>query len=139
MSKRSSKPALLIRVLTEIGKGRITEGFIHDKREFVEGITDGTWIKVNPAISVCDTLIHEALHRLEPGWNENYVRRTTTFLLRRMSDEQIAQLFEEYKRLTKRRSRRVRSLPAPGSGLGPPATEPTSSTLPEMPRGKTGV
>lgn len=133
MSRRHAKPALLVRVLTEIGKGRITEGFIHDKHEFVEGITDGHWITVNPAISVCDTLIHEVLHRLEPEWSENYVRRTTTFLLRRMSNEQVAQLYEEYKSLTKKRRRRGRSVPPPGSGLVPSATESSSASVSEVP------
>lgn len=94
-----------MRVLTEIGKGRISEGFIHDKDAFVHGEMDGKTIRVNPAISVCDTVIHEALHRMEPGWHENYVRRTTTFLLRRMSDEQIAQLYETYQQIAKRRKR----------------------------------
>jgi hypothetical protein len=46
------------------------------------------------------------LHRLEPQWSENYVRRTTTWLMRRMSDEQIQALYEEYgKRVKKRKSK----------------------------------
>ena len=102
------RPALLVRVLTEIGKGRISEGFIHDNDAFTHGETDGRHIKVNPAISVVDTLLHEALHRLEPGWHENYVRRTTTFLLRRMSDEQIQALYDTYQQIAKRRRKRVR-------------------------------
>lgn len=113
------KPALLVRVLTEIGKGHISEKWIADKEVFVHGETVGRHITINPALSVSETLIHEALHRLEPEWSENYVRRTTTFVLRRMSDEQIAQLYEEYKSLTKRRRRRGRSVPPPGSGLAP--------------------
>src|SRR5574338_332921 len=101
MRKRQSKPALLVQVLTEIGKGRIFEGYIPDKHEFIHGECDGKSIRVNPAIATVDTLIHEALHRVNPAWAEPYVRNRTSFLLRRMSDEQIQQLYETYQTLAK--------------------------------------
>lgn len=105
MSAKRERPALLVRVLTEIGAGRISERFIHDPKTFVHGETNGRHITINPAIALVDTLIHEALHRLEPGWSENYVRRTTTWILRRMSDEQIEALYQEYnKRVRKRKA-----------------------------------
>ena len=103
MAKRLERPALLVRVLTELGAGRITEGWLADKDCFVHGETDGRTIRINPAIGVVDTVIHECLHRLEPGWSETYVRRTTTWIMRRMSDEQIQQLYTEYTRLAKKR------------------------------------
>jgi hypothetical protein len=119
MAKRDPKPALLVRVLTEIGRGKITEGFIHDKGYFTHGETDGKHIWINPAVAVVDTVIHEALHRLEPGWHEHYVRRTTTFLLRRMSEAQIQQLYETYQQIAKRKRKRVRrSRGAPDGGHG---------------------
>jgi hypothetical protein len=103
---KRERPGLLVRVLTEIGTGAITEGFLSDKDLFVHGETVGRRITINPAIATVDTLIHETLHRLEPQWSENYVRRTTTWLMRRMSDEQIQALYEEYgKRVKKRKSK----------------------------------
>jgi hypothetical protein len=48
-------------------------------------------------------VIHECLHRIRPSWCESYVRRTTTWLLRRLSDEQIQQIYTEYTKRVKRR------------------------------------
>lgn len=107
--RRDSRPALLVRVLTEIGRGHISEGYIRDKDVFIHGETYGRHIRINPAVATCDTLIHEALHRLEPAWSEVYVRRTTTYLLRRMSDEQVEALYEAYQQIAKRRRKRARS------------------------------
>jgi hypothetical protein len=106
MTRRQHRPGLLVRVLTEIGRGRISETFIRDKHLFIHGETNGTHIKINPAIALCDTLIHETLHVLEPQWCESYVRRTTTWILRRMSDEQIETLYQEYQKIAKRRRKR---------------------------------
>ena len=117
MSRKQSKPALLVRVLTEIGKGHISEKWITDKQVFVHGETVGRHITINPAVAVSETLIHEALHRLEPEWGENYVRRTTTFVLRRLSDEQIVALYEEYKNIVKRKKRTKVSGGTPSDGL----------------------
>lgn len=118
---KRERPALLVRVLTEIGKGRIYEGWIPDKEAFVHGLCDGKSIRVNPAVETVDTVLHEALHRLEPAWSERYVRNRTTFLLRCMSDEQIQQVYEEYQRLAKRRKKRERAaqrrVSAAGTGL----------------------
>jgi hypothetical protein len=102
---KRERPGLLVRVLTEIGTGAISEAFIPDKHLFVHGETVGRRITINPAIATVDTLIHETLHRLEPRWSENYVRRTTTWLMRRMSDEQIEALYHEYQRRVKKRKR----------------------------------
>jgi len=103
MSRKVERPALLVRVLTELGAGRITEGWLADKHCFVHGETDGRVIRINPAIGVVDTVIHECLHRLEPSWSENYVRRTTTWVMRRCSDEQLQAIYVEYTRIAKKR------------------------------------
>jgi len=104
---RVEKPALLVRVLTEIGSGDIYEDWIADDKELVHGIVQGRKITVNPAIEVVDTLIHEILHRLQPNWTEKYVNNRTTWLMRRMSDEQIQALYAEYqKRAVKRKVKR---------------------------------
>jgi hypothetical protein len=123
MAKRQSQPALMVRVLVEIGQGRIHEQFIKDKDCYIHGQTDGLSIKINPAIAVCDTLLHEAIHRLEPSWDENYVRNRTSYLLRRMSDEQIQQLYETYEVIRKRRRKRAK-----------PRVQPVDSGDPGAPR-----
>jgi hypothetical protein len=98
-------PALLVEVLTELGAGRVTEKFISDDQCFVHGETTGKAIVINPAIAVADTCIHEALHAVRPNWAENYVRRTTTWLLRRMSDEQIQEVYAQFQKRAKRARR----------------------------------
>jgi hypothetical protein len=103
--KRPKGNALIVEVLTDFGSGRIREGFIKDGNWFVHGETCGQRITISPAISVVDTVIHECLHRIRPNWSESYVRRTTTWLLRRLSDEQIEQMYEEYNKRVKRRVR----------------------------------
>lgn len=107
MAKRRGRerPALLVRVLAYLGSGHISEAWIKDNDQFVHGETVGKHITVNPAIDVVDTVIHEILHVLEPEWHENYVRRTTTYLLRRMSDEQIQAVYAEYQQRAKKRKR----------------------------------
>ena len=107
MAKRRERPALLVDVLAEFGAGRITEAFITDRHCFIHGETDGKRITINPAIATVDTLIHEICHVIRPQWTENYVRRTTTWLLRRMSDEQIQALYEQYQKRAKRGRKRV--------------------------------
>lgn len=102
-----SKPALMVRVLTEIGKGQIHEDWIDgEPHEYVKGLQEGRHIWVNPAVDVVDTVIHECLHRLEPSWSERYIRNRTSFLLKRLSSEQIQQLYEEYERIRTRKKKR---------------------------------
>ena len=102
-STRRDRPALLVRVLLEIGKGRIEERWIADKDSFVHGECDGKTVTVNAAVDVVDTLLHEALHRLEPEWGEAYIRNRTTYLMRRMTDEQLQTLHAEYQKLVVKR------------------------------------
>jgi hypothetical protein len=53
-------------------------------------------------------LIHELLHRLHPQWPEAYVRRTTTYLRRRMSDEEVQAMYAEYQKRKRTRKSRKR-------------------------------
>src|SRR5688572_6939258 len=105
MPRRPNGPGLLVEVLTDFGSGNVFERFIKDRTMFVHGETLGRRITVNPAIAVVDTVIHETLHRIRPQWSENYVRRTTTWLLRRMSDEQIQAVYEQYQQRVKKPTR----------------------------------
>jgi len=104
--KRPKGPGLLVEVLAELGAGRIYERFISDDQMFVHGETVGRTITVNPAVAVADTCLHEAIHAVRPAWSENYVRRTTTFLLRRLSDEQIQAVYSEFQKRAKKRPAR---------------------------------
>ena len=108
--KRSARDfALIGRVWAELGAGRITEAFIRDGRNFTDGYYDGHGrITINPAHQTVDSVIHECLHRAFPSWSESYVRRTTTYVRKRMSDEEIQAMYAEYqKRARKRKSPRV--------------------------------
>ena len=98
----------MLRVWVELGSGRITEGFLSDRKHFTDGITYGNGhITINPAHQTCDTVIHEILHRLHPQWSERYVRRTTTYLRRRMTDAETMAFYDEYQRRVKKRKRRL--------------------------------
>jgi hypothetical protein len=109
VKRTAADMVLLGRVWAELGSGRITEAFLpSDKRHFVEGYISGQHITVNPAPSVVDSAIHEILHRLQPAWSESYVRRTTTLILRRMTDEEVAAFYAEFQKRARKRKRPVR-------------------------------
>ena len=109
MKKSPRDWALLGTVWAEIGAGKLTEAFISDGAAFTDGfVTGGGHITVNPAHQTVDTVIHECLHRAFPSWSENYVRRTTTYLRRRMSDEEVQAMYSEYQKRAKKRKRPVR-------------------------------
>lgn len=105
--KRTARDLVLLgRVWAELGSGRITEAFLpSEKHHYVEGMIEGGHITVNPAPSVVDSAIHEILHRLHPSWSESYVRRTTTLIMRRMTDEEIAAFYAEYQKRKRTRKR----------------------------------
>lgn len=100
---------LLLRVWAELGAGKITEAYIRDGHWFTDGYMDpvSQQITVNPAHQTVDTVIHEILHRLHPEWSENYVRRTTTWVRRRMTDAETQMFYDEYERRKRKRKRHV--------------------------------
>lgn len=108
--KRTARDfALIGRVFAEIGAGRMTEAFISDGGSFTDGfVTGGGHITINPVHQTVDTIIHECLHRMNPAWSERYVRRTTSYLRRRMSDDEIVALHDEYTKRAKKRKSPVR-------------------------------
>lgn len=109
MKKSPRDWALLGTVWAELGSGRITEAFIKDGTNFTDGFYDGNGrITINPAHQTVDTVIHECLHRAFPAWSERYVRRTTSYLRRRMSDEEIQAMYAEYSKRARKRRRPVR-------------------------------
>jgi hypothetical protein len=111
----NERTALMVRVWAELGAGRIS----HDPAlksckvgERLHCACDhkSKHIAINPVWSTVDTLIHELLHRLYPQWSENYVRRTTTYLLRRMTDDEAIAFYNEYE--LRARRVKVRGRPA---------------------------
>lgn len=116
MAKKARRDPLMVAVWAEVGAGRIREDYICDPHHFVDGETQHTGhITINPAPAVVDTIVHEILHRLRPAWSERYVRRTTSYLMRRMTDEEIQALYEEYQRRVRRRRRRRAELTVRGA------------------------
>jgi hypothetical protein len=111
MAKRNDRPPLMVRVWAELGSGRITEAYIKDADKKNQLFTDGyidegsKHITINPVHPTVDTIIHEILHRLHPTWKESYVCRTTTYLRRRMSDEETQAFYQEYQKRKRRRRR----------------------------------
>jgi len=99
------RPPLLVKIWAELGAGGITEAFLKDKHAFTDGFTLGKRITVNPVHQTVDTVIHELLHRLHPQWSERYVRRTTTWLRRRMTDEETIAFYHEYQARVPKRKR----------------------------------
>jgi hypothetical protein len=102
MPTNEKRPLLLLRVLAELGAGQIREAFIpSEKHFFVDGETEGQAITINPVPEVVDTIIHELLHRLYPQWSERYIKNRTSYLMKRMTDEEVQLLYEEYERRRK--------------------------------------
>jgi hypothetical protein len=102
MPNDEKRPLLLLRVLAELGAGQIREAFIpSEKHFFVDGETEGRAITINPVPEVVDTIIHELLHRLYPRWSERYIKNRTSYLMKRMTDEEVQLLYEEYQRRRK--------------------------------------
>lgn len=107
MKKQRDYAPLLLRVCAELGAGRISEAFIHDPGFQTDGLTDeaSQHITINPQHQTVDTVIHEILHRLYPAWSEVYVRRTTSWLRNRMTEQDVQTVYAEYqKRVKKRKS-----------------------------------
>lgn len=99
MTTTVKRPLLLLRVLAELGAGRIHEAFIPSERDYyVDGEMEGRKIVINPIPEIVDTIIHELLHRLYPRWSERYIKNRTTYLMRRMTDDEVQVLYEEYQK-----------------------------------------
>lgn len=99
MAADDKRPLLLLRVLAELGAGKIREAYIPSEPEhYVDGKTEGSAITINPVPEVVDTIIHEVLHRLYPRWSERYIKNRTTYLMKRMTDEEVQLIYDEYQK-----------------------------------------
>jgi len=94
----------MVRVLTEFGAGHIREAYIDDDdSNYVHGTEEAGHIVINPAPAIVDTLIHEILHRLYPAWPERVVAQKTSWLMNRMSHQEVKAIYREYvQRYTRR-------------------------------------
>jgi len=92
--RRKPRDPVLLEVVAAIGAGRIEIGPIHDDGMLVHGFCEGSKIRINPAIDVVDSALHECLHRLRPAWSERTVLARTTVLLRSLSNAEIDKIYE---------------------------------------------
>jgi hypothetical protein len=96
-ARRSTlRDPLLLEIAAAIGAGNIEIGPIHSDREFVHGVayTKTGRIRINPAVDVVDTALHECCHRLRPHWSERTVKARATRLMAQMSLAEIDKLYE---------------------------------------------
>ena len=99
-----NREALLTRILLEVGSSTFKEAYIYlNAKVSLAGLCSPSGvITINPIPDVCNTLIHEILHRLYPRWSETSVRRRTTQLLKQMTHKDLEVLYAEYqKRVTR--------------------------------------
>jgi hypothetical protein len=107
VKKRTARDfALIGQVFAEVGRGRITTAYIRDKAGLTDGYYNGNGhIWINEDHQTADSLIHECLHRAHPDWSEQYVRRTTSYIRRRLTDEEVMTLIEVYRKRARKRKR----------------------------------
>lgn len=97
MAKRkrfAPRDPLLLEIAAAIGAGGITIGPIHSDTQRIHGQIEGAKIRINPAIEMADTAIHEVIHRLRPHWSELAVRSRTAKIMRQLSDKEIDKIYE---------------------------------------------
>jgi hypothetical protein len=85
---KHQRPPLLVKVWAEFGAAKMAEAYIIDTSkdpQFVHGHIEGGRITINTAYHAVETAVHEILHKLR-----------TTFLMRRMTDDEIQELYSQY-------------------------------------------
>lgn len=88
-------------VYQQLGANRLHQRWITPVRtgqyeQSIEGLawSDGI-ITISP-YPLVPTIIHEALHRAYPQWSERAVQQATTYLERRMSDDEMRALYDAF-------------------------------------------
>lgn len=105
-----TKTKRLTEIFTELGSGKLVASFIHDPGYATEGMVTDGYIVVNGYHALCNIIIHECLHRAHPDWSETYVRRTTTWLQNRLSDDDVIAVVQSFqKRATSKHMTKVRN------------------------------
>jgi hypothetical protein len=89
------------RLCREVEIAPITEAYVlATEKEYIEGFCDlerGS-ITIAPHTHVVSVVIHELLHRIYPERSERSVRRSTTILLKTLTDDEIQWFYAEYQR-----------------------------------------
>lgn len=89
-----ARDPLLLEVVAAIGAGNIERGPIHDDDDHILGICDEDGrIRINEAVAVTSTTIHEAIHRMRPKWSEKQVERRTLAILATLSDQEVETIY----------------------------------------------
>ena len=99
--------SLWLRVVAELGSGGITEQYIADDHQHVDGLCEGQQITINPSHQTVDTVIHEILHRMFPTRTERSIRRTTSMLRKTLTDDEVQAFYDIYQK-RKRTTRTAR-------------------------------
>jgi hypothetical protein len=105
--KKRDRTSLIVRLFAELGKGRVSEAYLHDPKFRTEGYQSGRHIWVAPHYAVADSCIHELLHRMYGNWPEAYVRSRTTFVLNRMTDSEVQAFYDTYQSVARKRKSRL--------------------------------
>ena len=94
---------LWLRLRSELDTAKITEAYVSSEDVYVDGLchADGS-VVINPQHQTVDTVIHELLHRIYPERSERSIRRTTTILRKTLTDKEVQQFYEKYKRRRKK-------------------------------------
>lgn len=96
---RQNQKAFLLQLMHRMGQVGITEKYLpkaNGKRVYGYTYSDGS-IEVNPVPALMDTIIHELIHSLHPEYSEITVRRITSMVCRKMSDEEMQAFYEAYR------------------------------------------
>ena len=98
-----SNKKLWLRLRSELDTAKITEAYVSSEDVYVDGLchADGS-VVINPQHQTVDTVIHELLHRIYPERSERSIRRTTTILRKTLTDKEVQQFYEKYKRRRKK-------------------------------------
>lgn len=94
-----ARSPLLLRVMARIGDASFKEEYIpRESGRDIYGLQLGNEITVNPLPHVVDTVIHEILHALFPAYSEQAIRSLTGKLCKRLSNDEIQTIYEEYRK-----------------------------------------
>lgn len=106
----SRRDGLIHGVYQQLGQNKVHQRWIRPYREgkadiSVLGLAEEGTITISPQALV-PIIIHECLHRHRPTWSERSVDCATTYLVDRMTDDDMRALYDAY-------SRKVKILKAP--------------------------
>lgn len=90
LKRRFKRDPMIVDVIAGLARSEITIGPIHDGPNKIHGFVRARGsIRINPNIELCDTAIHECLHKLRPDWSESYVRARTCRMMQQLSIEEV--------------------------------------------------